>query len=281
MVTGKGLFSAPRWVALLLVLEQLGCSPEYSLLETEKLGGGSGSGGLSGDGAAGSGTGGVSDSMGGTGAGGLTSGGGAGGTGFGGVQSVGGSGGTNSGGANSAGTSSGGIEAGGGVGNAGGFGGSSAGSGGSCTAHEQCGVERWCSGQTCMSCPAAPASCDGPCAHGFQPVSVNRNGCTVCECAPPSECTTNADCQNDEICYAGQHCRDGCAEPSCCFGNQCAAAGCGAPPGSCLEFGCRGGTECLAACDATSCECNGGTWSCASVTGGAPVASCPQACSVP
>jgi len=130
-------------------------------------------------------------------------------------------------------------------------------------------------------CGGAPTACPGPCTHGFQPVLLARNGCPVCECAPPSECSSSADCQNGEVCYAGRHCREGCSEPSCCFGNQCSPAGCSPNANSCLEQGCVGGAECLAACDATSCECDGSSWICANTTGGAPIASCPQACSVP
>jgi hypothetical protein len=138
------------------------------------------------------------------------------------------------------------------------------------------------SGGTGQACPAAPASCTGPCAYGFQPLLLARNGCAICECVPPSECSSNADCQSGEICYAGAQCEDGCSEPSCCFGNHCSQPGCaGSRPPLCLAFGCSDGESCLAACDATSCECDGAGWACESTTGGAPVASCPQACAPP
>lgn len=99
---------------------------------------------------------------------------------------------------------------------------------------------------------------------------------------PASECSSNADCPSNETCYAGAQCEEGCSEPSCCFGNHCSQPGCGANrPPLCLAFGCSKGESCLAACDATSCECDGADWVCESTTRGAPVASCPQACAPP
>jgi len=138
------------------------------------------------------------------------------------------------------------------------------------------------SGGEAQACAGAPASCPGPCDHGFQPLLLTRRGCAICECVPPSECRRNSDCQNGEICYAGAQCEDGCTEPSCCFGNRCSPPGCaGTRPALCLAFGCSDGESCLAACDATSCECDGAGWVCENTTGGAPVASCPQACAPP
>jgi hypothetical protein len=125
-------------------------------------------------------------------------------------------------------------------------------------------------------------ACTTPCANGFQPLRLVRNGCAICECVPPSECSSNADCQNGDICYAGAQCEEGCSDATCCFGNQCSRPGCGGDlPTLCLAFGCSNGDSCLAACDATSCECDGVGWVCESTTGGAPVASCPQACAPP
>ena len=99
---------------------------------------------------------------------------------------------------------------------------------------------------------------------------------------PPSECTVDTECPMDEICYAGVQCQEGCSDPSCCIGNVCSMPGCGASrPPLCLAFGCSDGWACLATCDATRCECDGVSWVCESTTGGAPVASCPQACAPP
>ena len=212
MATGDCPFSSTwAWAARFVLLGQLGCSPQYALLETVNDSGDGGSAAAAVGGASGN-------------------------------PAVGG---TTAGGAEYGGTGSGGFSA----GDAG--------------------------------CGGAATSCTGPCAHGFQPVSVARKGCAVCECAPPSECSSNADCQNGEVCYAGQHCADGCSDPSCCFGNQCSPVGCAPNANNCLELGCASGGECLAACDSTSCECDGARWICANTTGGAPVASCPQACTPP
>ena len=132
------------------------------------------------------------------------------------------------------------------------------------------------------ACPAAPLDCPGPCEHGFQPLLLARKGCAVCECIPPSECASSSDCPSDEVCYAGAQCQDGCSDPTCCFGNRCSKPGCGVGrPSLCLAFGCSDGGSCLAACDATSCECDGADWACENTTGGAPVASCPPACAPP
>jgi hypothetical protein len=198
-------------------------------------------------------------------------------------------GGTESGGAESGGTGSGGyVTAGVGPSSPGGTG-ALAGSGGggaigtSCVSHQSCAGNAICRGGFCEACPEPTASCAGPCRQGFEAVAVSRNGCRICECAPISECVSDADCQNDELCYPGAQCEDGCAEPACCRGNQCSAPGCG--PGAaphCLAAGCASGGTCLAACDSVTCECSGGSWSCAGSvsTAGAP-GNCAQACVPP
>jgi hypothetical protein len=242
--------------ALLFVLGQAGCSPKYELLRTLDQGGAGQSfasaGSASGNPAVGGATGlGPND--------------------FGGTSAS--AAGSDSGGYTSAGTSYGGV---------GGYGGGGSGLGEACTIHGQCAFGSLCGDYRCQVCPAAPANCPGPCANGFQPLLLARNGCAVCECVPPSECSSNGDCPGDETCYAGAQCADGCSDPTCCFGNHCSRPGCGsARPSLCLAFGCSDGESCLAACEATSCECDGASWACQSTTGGAPVASCPQACAPP
>jgi hypothetical protein len=230
----------------LLVLLGLGCSPEYALLET--VGGASSGGGPSADGVAGSPVAGTS-AMGGTGTA-------AGGTG----TAVGGT-------ASSAGTSVG--------------GGSAGATSTPCAMHGECAVGTLCRDNRCLECAQLADTCADPCDHGFRRFHVIRNGCDTCECVPPSECTISTDCANGEVCYAGTHCADGCNDPTCCSGNQCSPAGCGAAPAACLAFGCSAGGQCLAACEATTCECDGVSWICGSTTGGTAVASCPQACASP
>ena len=263
MSARKRLFSArPISCALLLLLGQLGCSPKYELLRTL----GESEAGASFSAAGGQAVGGTIG-VGATDAGGST------------AASRSGSGGSDSGGYSSGGTGyggggSGGYVSHGGVSSAGGNG-----LGEACTTHGQCAFGTVCGDYSCQACPAEPASCPGPCAYGFQPLLIVRNGCGLCECVPPSQCTGNADCQNGETCYAGTQCQDGCSDPTCCFGNHCSQPGCeGTRPPLCLAFGCSNGGSCLAACDATSCACDGAGWICENTTGGAPVASCPQAC---
>ena len=248
-------FPAPRatW-ALLSLLAPLGCSPKYELLRTS-LEGTEVAGGATSTGSA-SGAPGVDGtrSPGATGVGGSSA-----------------SGGDYSGGYTSGGTG----YAGGGSGGYGGYG-----LGEACSLSGQCAFGTLCSDYRCQACPAAPADCLGPCEHGFQPLLLTRNGCAICECVPPSECRSDADCQNGETCYGGAQCEDACSGPACCFGNRCSRPGCeGSRPNLCLAFGCSSGESCLAACDATSCECDGAGWVCENTTGGTPVASCPQACS--
>lgn len=235
-------FSAPRASGVLVLLfAPLGCSPQYELLRTVEEGG---TGGNLGGAASGAQSSGMS----------------AGGAEFGGTSS---DGGRDSGGADSGGTASGGADS----GSSGGY--ASGGTG-------------YLAGGSNGGCPVAPTSCPGPCQHGFQARLMSRHGCALCECVPPSECNSSADCRNDETCYAGVQCEDGCSDPACCFGNRCSKPGCGVSrPPFCLAFGCSDGELCLAACDATSCECDGADFSCENTTGGAKVASCPQACVPP
>lgn len=252
-----------RKVVLVLLL---GCSPEYELLRGPGAGGSSSGGEASGGGSiAGSGD------VGGTGAAGFDSG----GSSFGGSLDAGG---TGSGGESFAGASFGGSLGAGGTASGG------TGFGGACANHVDCGAGTVCNASQCVACPEAPASCAGPCDHGFQPVLAAYNGCEVCECAPVSACSRKADCDADQECYPGAQCEPGCSDPSCCRGNRCAAAGCaGLPIPHCVAAGCAGGAVCLAACDAVTCECDGTAWQCARSpsTGGASSATCPQACVSP
>jgi hypothetical protein len=155
---------------------------------------------------------------------------------------------------------------------------------GVCSEHANCPASYRCSDYQCVACEPTPPECTSVCANGFSPQVLSRNGCQVCECVPPSECTMDGDCAGTELCYAGAQCEEGCTTPDCCFGNQCSPAGCaGSAAPSCLVVGCQGGGECLAACDRVSCECNGQAWDCAeSAAAGAPsIDQCPQVCGAP
>jgi hypothetical protein len=135
--------------------------------------------------------------------------------------------------------------------------------GGACAGHESCPPGAICQGGICAPCPGEP-SCPAACPFAFSPILVDRNGCAICECAPRSECRSDADCHPAQICYAGVQCEDGCSEPECCFGNLCSAPGC--PPAelgaSCAVAGCHAGGQCLSNCARAACECRGGSWDC-------------------
>jgi hypothetical protein len=230
----------------LVVVLGLACSPEYALLET----------------------------VGGADMGGAPSVGGSAGSAEGGAMGVGGTGTAVAGAPFWGGTS---ASAGASIGGTSAVGGAST----SCATHAECATGTLCQSNQCTECAQVADTCADPCDFGFRRFHVTRNGCETCECVPPSECTAASDCAGGEVCYAGAHCADGCNDPSCCSGNQCSPAGCGALPATCLVFGCSGGGQCLAACEGTTCECDGTSWLCQGTTGGVSVASCPQACAPP
>ncbi len=142
---------------------------------------------------------------------------------------------------------------------------------GGCTSDEACepGAE-WCVGGECVPCDNSGQLCDLACADGW--VLLERNGCTPCSCAPPTECTDDAACGPTRSCYAGQLCWDYCkvGDPSCCRGNFCDVSGCSEPaPGGCRRLGCPEGQFCEQIdCAPTSCDCTGGSWACSEDCGG-------------
>ena len=155
---------------------------------------------------------------------------------------------------------------------------------GLCFAHGDCPTFSVCQDSQCVSCPAVPALCSGPCPFNFFPLLAERNGCEICECVAPSECVSNDDCQPWEICYAGVQCTQGCTQPSCCSGNQCSQPGCGPPwdAAGCVVAGCPGGGSCLSECDREACDCNGVDWMCVGSIGGVTgTSSCAWTCSSP
>lgn len=153
----------------------------------------------------------------------------------------------------------------------------------SCAVHADCPYESLCTRGGCAPC--ADVSCDGVvCPFAFVPTLVGRNGCVICECVPPSECTHDDDCQLWEICYPGAQCQEGCTEPTCCFGNRCGQPGCPSlVEVSCVVAGCYDGGKCLSECEHVECECNGASWQCSSPGGGGTTASasCAWACTAP
>lgn len=138
-----------------------------------------------------------------------------------------------------------------------------------CTRDEQClfGAE-WCIGGVCAPCDNSGQVCDLGCPFDWR--SYARNGCTPCACAPPNDCTSDAECGAAGHCYAGGFCWCEPADPTCCQGNVCGAAGCAEPPPSgCVERGCPEGDTCdLIDCAPSSCTCDGGGWACTEDCGG-------------
>jgi hypothetical protein len=122
-----------------------------------------------------------------------------------------------------------------------------------------------CNGTTCEACP--PVDTCAACPTGW--TRLTRNGCQVCDCAPPATCTSGASsisansCPGAEMCYRGEDCTSGCAtnELGCCS-DQCAAAGCTGPiPVGCLAS-CTAAQPGCTTCAATSCTCESGQWNC-------------------
>jgi hypothetical protein len=134
-----------------------------------------------------------------------------------------------------------------------------------CTTDSQCQpAEAICNGTICEACP--PVDSCTACPAGWS--RLMRNGCQVCDCAPPATCSTGASvssnsCLGGEMCYPGADCTSGCTtgELGCCS-DQCAAAGCTGPiPVGCLAT-CSAAQAGCTTCAATSCTCESGQWSC-------------------
>jgi hypothetical protein len=147
-----------------------------------------------------------------------------------------------------------------------------------CKLHSDCGQGMICAAGSCVDCKSA--SCPTTCSWGFAPQTVMHNGCYVCECAPKSQCESDAACGAGMICYPGAQCDDGCADPKCCKGNLCGAPGCKplAEAISCTAVGCAAG-ECRGdvGCVATGCKCDPSAaaanpygWVCAQTCEGGP-----------
>jgi hypothetical protein len=142
---------------------------------------------------------------------------------------------------------------------------------GGCTSDAACAYgTQWCVGGACVACDNSGEACDLGCINGWG--FYTRNGCTPCACAPPNDCTLDAQCGPGSTCYAGAFCWDYCddGDPSCCQGNVCSQAGCSSPPPmGCFRRGCPMGQSCENFdCASSSCGCDGGGWSCTDDCGG-------------
>lgn len=150
-----------------------------------------------------------------------------------------------------------------------------------CTSHE-CATDadcargsEWCEGGRCVACDNGGLVCLIACRDGWS--LYERNGCHPCECAPRNDCTSDGECigiGGPQRCYAGAFCWDWCApgDPTCCFGNVCAAAGCSDPaPVGCARRGCPPGESCdtTSGCASSACGCDATSgWSCTPDCGG-------------
>jgi hypothetical protein len=113
----------------------------------------------------------------------------------------------------------------------------------------------FCVAGSCKPCPA-----EEPCNDLWD--RTTRNGCGWC--VPPNQCSRDGDCPATERCYPGALCIPGCAnDPSCCFGNLCASAGCTSPPTiDCALVGCDESRACRIVGAPVSCACVGSNWRC-------------------
>ncbi|MBX3272143.1 MAG: hypothetical protein KF729_17895 [Sandaracinaceae bacterium] len=146
-----------------------------------------------------------------------------------------------------------------------------------CRTDRDCPSREWCVEGACVPCDDSGTRCDILCPSGWG--LYERNGCTPCECAPPNECVSDADCPFGALerrCMAGAFCALGCTpgDPSCCFGNLCVASGCEStsPPHGCLARGCPRGAVCEldVGCAPSSCGCSSASegWFCTDDCGG-------------
>lgn len=137
-----------------------------------------------------------------------------------------------------------------------------------CKEHAECPMGSLCSAGTCLACSVAGDHCGAPCGPDTKVVAFIRNGCPVCECAPPSDCAIDQDCGDPAVmhCYAGALCDPGCAgTPKCCYGNYCGPVGCPELDKlPCSAVGCPSAMTCKTACPRPTCKCDPGQmlWMC-------------------
>lgn len=125
-----------------------------------------------------------------------------------------------------------------------------------CVEDYECGVARLCVGGVCTPCPTLEG-CVEPEPRGKW-TALSRNGCTVCEFAPQSECAGPSEC--DGTCYRGARCAAGCTRMECCA-NVCQPEGCPEPAPLGCKAPCDSGMTC-AVCTAAQCRCEAGQWRC-------------------
>jgi len=137
-----------------------------------------------------------------------------------------------------------------------------------CIDDTDCGPARLCIAGACGACPVV-SDCTVP-ESGLE--LLTRNGCEVCQVAPPTECRSDADCAVG-TCRRGAICAKGCDRLDCCA-NVCSSGDCAEP----VPYGCL--AECidppafLPECRTVSCSCVNNRWRCAVVTTDVVLGSC-------
>ncbi len=120
-----------------------------------------------------------------------------------------------------------------------------------------------CDAGMCVDCPIE-AACDA-CPDGL--LWLDRNGCTTCVCAPPTECSPTGECDVG-ACVRGDRCSDGCpAEDYGCCSSVCDfnAGECPTPVPQGCEIACDAAHQDCGGCVTIDCNCVGGEWSCGQI----------------
>lgn len=145
-----------------------------------------------------------------------------------------------------------------------------------CAADGECANGLVCEARVCAACTVAVSRCDVKCVPTEVPVASDRNGCAVCTCAPPPECSIDGDCRLAQRCLSGKcfACAlvdDGCTAP-CPPGqkrfptkrNACAVCECARPDECRGDADCGGtgmtcfaGANCDDGCDGSPACCHG------------------------
>lgn len=134
-----------------------------------------------------------------------------------------------------------------------------------CTFDSSCPPAFWCTDGHCRRCTPPPPP-PSPVCPPWQ-TAVPRNGCFWC--VPQSQCAgPNGPCPSDQVCYAGRACLPNCPnDPNCCFGNICAAPGCGRTSDlDCSIVGCPDGMSCNVFDPGQVCTCQGNRWLCSTAS---------------
>ncbi|MBL8950333.1 MAG: hypothetical protein JNK82_06130 [Myxococcaceae bacterium] len=123
-----------------------------------------------------------------------------------------------------------------------------------CAGDAMCAEQTLCLSNRCEPCPRVTHTCP-MCPNGLVP--FDRNGCSTCDCAPPSSCPS---CTPGGTCAPSAYCASGCVGPGCCV-EQCSVPGCDGPNPEGCSTDCDG-VSCPGSCVATGCTCAGPGWSC-------------------